>query len=409
MARRQTGKLQAVGLLKRSTGLHGDGGGLWLQVGPTGSKAWLFRFMLQGKAREMGLGPFPDVPLAEARQKAAEARALLRDKIDPIEARRALATARTASVLAAKTFKAAGDAFIEANKAGWKNAKHLQQWQNTLATYVYPKIGDTAVSEITTDDVLGIVSPIWTTKTETATRVRSRIEIVLDYAIVLKWRTAGNPARWRGGLERLLPRPTKVRKVKHHAALHYSELPAFMAALRVQNGIGPLALEFAILTAGRTGEVIGAIENEFDLESRVWRVPADRMKGGKPHHVPLSDRAVEILEGLSGTDRGFVFPGMKESKPLSNMALLATLKRMKRGDLTTHGFRSTFRDWCAEATSYPRDVAEMALAHSIPNKTEAAYRRGDLFEKRAALMRDWAAFCASGQTHRAPVPQVEAI
>lgn len=380
----------AVGRLK-DAGMYADGGGLYLQVTGSGAKSWIFRYAMAGREREMGLGPLHTVSLAEARERALEARKLKSSGVDPIEARRASRSLQKLEAARSITFKDAADAYIKANRAGWKNAKHAAQWASTLETYVYPVFGDFAVGAIDTALVLKVIEPIWTTKSETASRVRGRIETILDWATVRGYREGLNPARWRGHLDKLLPAKTKVRKVEHHAALPYRELPDFMAGpLAQQVGIGARALEFAILTASRTSEVIGARWAEIDLEARLWVVPAERMKAGREHRVPLSQGTCQIVAAMAEIRTSeFVFPGGNAEKPLSEMAMLATLRRMKRTDITPHGFRSTFRDWAAECTDVPGEVVEMALAHTVANKVEAAYRRGDLFEKRKDLMDRW--------------------
>jgi len=388
-------------------GTYGDGGGLYLNVGPTGGKSWLFRFMISGKAREMGLGPVHTIGLAEARERALAARKMRLDGTDPLEARRA-EKARKLAEAAAKaaslvSFRTAAEGYIEANKAGWKNKQHAWQWTATLKSDVYPVIGDVPVSEITTGHVTRILTPIWTTKAETAARIRGRIETVLDYARVHGWRTGENPARWKGHLDHILPARSKVSKVEHHAALPWGEIGGFMVKLEEEAGLAALALRFTILTAARTGEVIGATWGEIDLHAKVWTVPAERMKAGQEHRVPLTDPALAVLRAaakLRGEEKPAadapVFPGGKNGKGaagLSNMAMLALLRRLDRGDLTVHGFRSSFRDWASEATRHEQAVVEKALAHTIESKVEAAYRRGDLFEKRRKLMQDWATFC----------------
>lgn len=376
-------------------GYYFDGAGLYLQVAKGGSKSWILRYVLAAKAREMGLGSFVTFSLAEARVRATEQRQLIADGIDPIEAKQVrqrdtrLAKANTIS------FDQASAAFIAANEAGWRSNKHGEQWRNTLATYASPIIGDLPVGAITTPLVLRILQPIWASKTETATRVRGRIEKVLDWAKVQGYRTGDNPAAWKGHLSEALPKPSKVAKAAHHAALPWSEMAAFMQALRAMPGTAALATQLIILTATRTSEAIEARWSEFDLKAKVWVIPRDRMKGFREHRVPLSQQAIAVLEQVQWDKHGsdYVFPNVKLDKPISNMACLAVLKRMGRSDLTVHGFRSTFRDWAAESTAYPRDVCEMALAHAIEDKSEAAYRRGDLLEKRAGLMTDWAEFC----------------
>jgi len=395
---REIGKLSAVAVRgQNKPGLYADGGGLYLQVTEAGAKTWIFRFMLTGKRRDMGLGAVHTVTLAEARQTATEARKLIRDGIDPIETRRASKLAARAKAATAMTFRQCAEAYIRAHEAGWKNPKHAAQWPSTLESYVYPSIGPLAVAAVDTGLVLKALEPIWTTKTETASRVRGRIEAILDWAKVRGYREGENPARWKGHLDHLLPARGKVQKATHHAALPYDDMAAFMAALRQQQGNSARALELAILTACRTSEVIGATWGEIDLDKQIWTIPAERMKAAKEHRIPLSGAAVALLERMKNLVEGsFVFAGEKANKPLSNMALLMTLRRMKRDDLTAHGFRSTFRDWTAERTAYPAEVAEMALAHAVGDKVEAAYRRGDLFAKRARLMQDWADFCAIG-------------
>jgi integrase len=376
-------------------GYYFDGAGLYLQVSKGGSKSWILRYVLDGKAHEMGLGSFVTFSLADARLRATEQRKLIADGIDPIEAKRANVQARQLASANTITFDKACDDFIAANEAGWRSDKHGQQWRNTLKTYASPVIGDFPVSSVNTALVLKILQPIWATKTETAPRVRGRIEKVLDWAKVQGYRSGDNPAAWKGHLSEALPKPSKVADAGHHAALPWSEIGQFMAPLRAMPGAGSLAMQLIILTATRTSEVIESKWSEFDLEAGLWVIPKERMKGFREHRVPLSKQAVAVLAQVKWDNKtsAFVFPGAKLDKPISNMTCLAALKRMGRSDLTVHGFRSTFRDWAAESTAYPRDVCEMALAHAIEDKSEAAYRRGDLLEKRAQLMTDWADFC----------------
>lgn len=350
----------------------------------------------------MGLGPVHTVTLAEARETATECRRMLREGIDPIEARKVELHQRQLEAASSMTFRECAEAYITAHEAGWRNVKHAAQWRNTLKTYAYPKFGDLPVQAVDTGLVMKALEPIWYDKTETASRVRGRIESVLDWATARKYREGENPARWRGHLDKLLPARSKVQRVEHHAALGYDDMGAFMVALREHSGVSARGLEFLILTAARTGEVLGAKWEEVDLGKKVWTIPASRMKAENAHRVPLSPVAVTILEGmatLKETETAeYVFPGARKGRPLSNMAFLQLLKRMERGDLTAHGFRSTFRDWASERTAYPREVAEMALAHTIGDKVEAAYRRGDLFDKRQRLMEDWAEFCSTVPT-----------
>jgi len=357
-----------------------------------------------GKAREMGLGAFPDVSLAEARDRAAEARRLLRDGVDPIEARKTARTATAAAVAAAFTFEQCADAFVDKQSAEWKNAKHEAQWRSTLEKYAYPVIGKVLVRDVTDDHVLEILGPIWQIKTETASRVRGRIEAVLDYATAKKYRSGDNPARWRGFLDKHLPKPKKIAKVKHHPALPYAELGVFMAGLKIQEGMGARALEFAILTAARSGEVRGATWGEIDLVAGIWTIPAGRMKAEKEHRVALSAAAIKLLKALPRIDDcDLLFPSSKNTA-LSDMTLTAVLRRMGRNDITAHGFRSTFRDWAGETTAYPREVIEHALAHQLKDKAEAAYARGTLFEKRRRLMADWGKYSATKRVPASVTP-----
>jgi integrase len=376
-------------------GLYADGLGLYLQIATGGSKSWIFRFMRHGQAKKMGLGSTHLVPLKEAREKAFELQRKLMAGVDPIKERDAEQLAAQIAEAKAMTFEECATTYIASHRAGWKNLKHASQWQATLDAYVFPHFGKLPVSEVDVGLVMKALRPIWTTKPETATRVRGRIESILDWATAHGYRTGENPARWKGHLDNLLPKRSKVAKVKHHAALPYSEIGGFMSDLRAMEGVSPRALEFAILTATRSGETLSARWSEIDMENALWVIPADRMKAEREHRVPLSKRALEILENIPREkDNDFVFIGNRGKGGLSSMALLMTLRRMKRGDLTAHGFRSTFKDWAAEQTAYPNEVSEMALAHVVGDKVEAAYRRGDLFEKRRRIMADWAAYCA---------------
>jgi integrase len=405
---RRSNKLTALAVSRQSTpGRYADGGGLYLQVAAGGTKAWLFRYMRDGEARAMGLGPIDIVPLADAREKARECRRQLLDGADPIAARRDERQRKRAEAARGITFEECAEKYIAANKSGWRNAKHAEQWKSTLETYAYPVFGKLDVAAVDTVLVLKAIEPIWSTKTETAGRVRGRIESVLDWAKARKHRQGENPAQWKGHLDKLLPARSKVARVKHHPALPFAEISAFMADLRGRDGISPRALEFTILTAVRTNETIGARWSEIDLRARTWTVPAERMKGEREHKVPLSARAVAILADLPREAHGsdFVFIGDVAGAHLSNMAMLTLLQnRMGHPDITVHGFRSTFRDWAAERTNYPNHVVEMALGHAIEDEVEAAYRRGDLFEKRRRLMNAWAEFCATTPARGAVVP-----
>ncbi len=390
-------KLTALRISRElAVGMHADGGGLYLQVTGAGAKSWIYRYSLRGKPREMGLGSLNSVSLANARTEAKLCRGLRQRGLDPIEARKAERAQAALDDAKAITFKEAAERYIAAHRAGWKKAKHALLWENTLKTYAYPVMGKVSVQAIDTALVLKVLEPIWTAKPETAGRVRGRIEAILDWAKSRGLRQGENPARWRGHLQYQLPAQSKVRRVEHHPALPYAELPDFMRKLREEVGIGAQALEFTILTAARTGEIIGATRAEANVTDKLWTVPGVRMKAGKEHRVPLSARALAILKDVTAPENGdhaFIFPGGKHGRPLSNMAMASVLRRMKRDDITVHGFRSTFRDWAAEQTNYPNEVVEMALAHAVSDKVEAAYRRGDLFEKRRLLMADWTTFC----------------
>ncbi|MFC3725939.1 tyrosine-type recombinase/integrase [Neoaquamicrobium sediminum] len=394
---RAINKLTARGIDAISKpGLYADGLGLYLQVSPSGTKSWIFRFMQNGRSRKMGLGPVAVLSLKQAREQAQECQSHLLVGRDPIEVRNEQRRQTQLQQAKALTFKEASNLYIAAHRAGWKNLKHAAQWKATLETYAYPVFGDWLVSSVDVGAVLRVLEPIWTEKPETASRVRGRIESVLDWATARGYRLGDNPARWRGHLDKLLPARSKVQQVKHHAALAYPELPEFMIKLRAVDGVAARALEFAILTAGRTGEIIGARWKEIDRDNAMWTIPGERMKARREHRVPLAPAAVSLLDALpveKGSD--FVFIGSKERSGLSNMALLMTLRRMKREDLTVHGFRSTFRDWAAETTAYPHELLEMALAHVVSDQTVAAYLRGDMLEKRRRLMADWADYCAS--------------
>lgn len=409
-------KLTALGVERQKiAGLYGDGAGLWLKVTTGGSKSWILRYTFGGRERWAGLGPYPDVSLEEAREAATDLRKKVRSGTDPIDEKRERAAAARANSAKAVTFDWCAHEYIKAHRAGWSNPKHAQQWENTLAQYASPKIGKLDVARIDTAHIIMVLTQddLWTTKTETASRLRGRIECVLAWAATRKFRAGDNPARWKGHLDTLLPAPSKVSKESHHAALPWQRMAEFIAALRKIEGNGARGLEFAILTAARSGEVRGATWSEFDIEAGLWTVPAARMKAGKEHRVPLSARALEILLHMRGDNRRdpdeLVFPGMKRSTPLSDMTMTATIRRLHDADtkaggegfidpklrrvVTAHGFRSSFRDWAAETTAYPHEMCEMALAHTIGDKAEKAYRRGDLFAKRRRMMADWAKHC----------------
>jgi integrase len=377
------GRLTARKVETARAGKYSDGGNLYLIVSATGARKWVLRFTWRGKAREMGFGTPATVPLADAREKAAHARRKVAQGIDPINERK-----RTRGV---PTFGEMADQVRESLSAGFRNEKHKAQWKSSLATYAAP-LKDKAIDTIATDDVLAVLKPIWTDKAETASRVRGRIEKVLDAAKAKGFRQGENPARWRGHLDHLLPRQSKLAR-SHHAAMPYEHVAAFVGRLRESDSLTALALEFCILTAARSGEVLGARWSEIDLESKVWTLPPERMKAGRDHRVPLSERAAAILRQLAETRTGdFVFPGQRKDKSLSDKAMDRTLRRMT-ADITVHGFRSSFRDWAGNETSYPRDLIETALAHVIGDKAEQAYRRSDALEKRRKLMEAWAVYC----------------
>lgn len=391
-------------------GRHADGGGLYLLVKDSGARSWVYRFMLNGTARDLGLGPAAGsdaISLAVARDKAAALRLEVKAGTDPLLERNRKAAEAAAQAqafkIASTTFKAVAERYIADNRAGWRNPKHRQQWENTLAAYVYPVIGDMPVADVGKSHVLEILEPIWKAKPETASRIRGRIETVIDAATARELRTGENPARWRGHLAHVLPKRSRLTR-GHHRALPYADLPAFVEKLRSRKAMAALALEFTILTAARTGEVIGATWEEIDFAKQVWTVRAHRMKAGREHRIPLSPRAIEILESVKPMGTAFLFAGERGGK-LSNMAMAMLLKRMGT-EVTAHGFRSAFRDWAAECTAYANEVCEAALAHTIGNRVEAAYRRGDLFEKRARLMGDWADYCSKGTSTGATVTPI---
>ena len=370
--------------------------GLGLQVTKSGAQSWVLRFRIAARQREMGLGSFPTVGLAAAREKARQLRSLVSDGGDPIAMMQAKESAALAERQAQKTFSEVAAQYIAQHEKSWKSAKHQAQWASTLRTYAEPSIGKLLVRDIKPTHVIGVLEPLWTTKTETATRVRSRIELVLDYATARGFRDGLNPARWKGNLDAAFPDASKVAPVRHHVAVAVKDAPLFMKRLKGQQGMGARALEFAVLTAARSGEVRGATWSEVDLKAMLWTVPASRMKAGREHRVPLSKEAAGLLAALPGDHLpdDYLFPGMRG--PLSDMSLTAVLRRMKVA-ATAHGFRSTFRDWVSERTEYSGEVAEMALSHAIGDKVEAAYRRGDLLAKRLALMADWASFLAGAR------------
>lgn len=391
-----------VASLKRP-GMVSDGLGLYLRIASSGTKSWVFRFTRGGRAHDMGLGPAHTVTLSDARAKAADCRKLLIEGKDPIEVRRLDCARRQLEELGSLSFQECAERYMASHDSKWRSQKHRAQWKATLSKYAFPLLGLLPVSAVNTQHVLRAVTPIWSEKPETANRVRGRIETVLDWASASGFREGANPARWRGHIDKLLPSRPEVRLVRHHSALPFLAINEFMAELRTHSTVAAKALEFTILTAARTSETLGAQAGEFDRARGIWTVPGARMKSGREHRVPLSAAALDLLarvRELCG-QRTTIFPNLQTGRPLSNMAMLSVLARMQRFDLTVHGFRSTFRDWAAERTNFQNEVIEMALAHSIGDKVEAAYRRGDLFEKRLRLMEAWADFCgqpiAAGQ------------
>lgn len=400
----------------KKPGDYGDGGGLYLQVSPALTKSWLFRYSRSGKERWKGEGPYPDVGLAAARDAASANRQLLRQGTDPIDHRDAQRLARRLEEAKSVTFRQCADQYIAAHKAGWRNTKHAAQWGATLETYAYPVLGDLPVQAIDTDHVLSVIEKLWLEKPETAQRVRQRIEAVLDSATARKKRIGENPARWRGHLSKLLPKRSKVRAVVHHAALDYRDMPAFFEDLQKRTAVSARALAFTVLTAARSGEVRNASWSEIDLRQAVWTIPREHTKSGREHRVPLSTAAVSILRAvvpLRGDDVSLLFPGdakadrsayarhagddltqERRPAPMSENTMRKYLQDdMGREGVTVHGFRSAFRDWGAETTSYPRELLEAALAHVLRDKTEAAYQRGDMFDRRRLLMEAWAQYC----------------
>ena len=380
---------------KLKPGLYSDGLGLYLQVRSDTSKSWIFRYRANGKLRDMGLGPLHSLSLAEAREKAAACRSMRLNGLDPIEERRRKERNERTDAIPVITFAQCAEAYIAAHRASWKNGKHAEQWSSTLRTYAYPVFKDIPVGRIDKDFVYKVLQPIWNTKNETASRLRGRIERVMAWAGAMGYRTGDNPALWKGHLEFLLAKRSSVAPIVHHAAMPIDDTPTFVGLLQRQETVTAYAFEFCILTATRTSETIGMRWDEIHDDGTMWTIPGERMKAGRDHRVPLSDRAQAIIAEMKKIHiSDFVFPGRVADRPLSTMAFLELLRRLGRTDITAHGFRSTFRDWAAERTDFPNEVVEMALAHTISNKVEAAYRRGDLFEKRRALAQAWADFCA---------------
>jgi integrase len=394
------GRLSAIKVakIKGPPGYFADGANLYLRVAPGGSRGWIFRFTIGGRTRDMGLGSYPEISLASARALADNFRKHVKAGIDPIEHRRAERAAQRVAAAKNLSFDECARDYIKEYESSWRNTKHRAQWASTLKRYTSPVFGKLPASSVDVALVLKALKPIWNSKPETASRVRGRIEAVLDWARVHGYRVGENPARWKGNLKGALPNHANKRNVEHYAALPFSEIGSFMATLRERSDVGASALEFTILTAARSSETLGATWGEFDFQNKVWTVPAARMKASREHRVPLSPPALALLDRMRNIrDREFLFPGSRAGQPLSAKAMLMTLRRMGRVNLTVHGFRSTFRDWAAERTNFPREVVEMALAHRIGDQTEAAYWRGDLFDKRRRLMTLWAEYCTTSR------------
>lgn len=388
-------------------GTHAVGGvpGLNLRVQDGGTRSWVMRYVVEGKRYQMGLGAFPEVGLAEAREKARVVRKLCMDGHHPLKYRKAMASQRAAEQAKLRTFKEAAEAYIDAHGHTWKNSKHRSQWVSTLENYVYPVLGELLVQDVDQVHVLKVIEPIWRSKNETAARIRGRIELVLDYAKASGFREGENPAAWKGRLDKLLPQPSKIKQVNHQRALGFKDMPSFMSRLGQVEGVSARALAFLAVCAVRSGEVRGALWSEIDFEQKIWTIPATRMKAGVEHRVPLSKKAIELLKATPRFEGcNFVFPGRKQ-QALSDMSLSAVMRRMAV-DAVPHGLRSTFRDWAGEVTDFPREVAEAALAHTLGNKTEAAYRRGDALEKRRLMMEAWAGYCFPTSQASAGIPSM---
>jgi integrase len=387
-------------------GAYPDGDGLYLQVRDSGAKDWFYRYEVAGKGRKRGLGSYPTISLEQAREDALECRQLRKRNIDPIEHAKDLELEKSLKKAKSTTFNECADSYIDTHKHGWKDERHEYQWRKSLENYAYPVIGDLPVQSIDIDLVMKVIEPIWFDKTETASRVRQRIENILDWATVRKLRAGDNPALWRGRLDKLLPKRSKVQKQIHFAAMDYRDVPEYFRSLRSMDTIASRALAFTVLTATRTSEARAVTTDEIDENGKAWIIPDSRMKAHREHRVPLSSEALKIIEEVKPFKRHtdeFLFPGLSRNKPISASSLLKIIKRHD-DSLTVHGFRSSFRDWCAEQTSFPREVAEAALAHTVKDKTEAAYQRGDLFEKRRRLMDQWAQYCLKGKVEAKVVP-----
>lgn len=397
-------RLSAIKVSKTNkAGWYADGAGLYLQVSKTGSRSWVYRYEIAGKERRHGLGSYPTQSLDDARTDADRCRKLRRQGIDPIEYKKQKNANQRLDNAKAFTFKQCALSYIDSHKLGWKNPKHEMYWRNTLETYAYPIIGELSVQHVDTGLVLAVVEPLWGTKTETASRIRQRIENILDWAKVRGYREGENPARWRGHLSTQLPERSKVQKVKHFPSMPYAKLPIYFNELRQVNTIAAKALAFTILTATRATEARECRWSEIDIKEKTWTIPPERMKGGNEHRIPLPDETLKILKEIKGYDSELLFPGIKHGQSISEATIRKLLRKSHDG-LTVHGFRSSFRDWCAEMTAYPREVAEAALAHTLGNATEAAYQRGDLFAKRFKLMNAWSTYCTTDKVESEVIP-----
>jgi integrase len=404
---RKLNRLNALGI-KRATkkGLHADGGGLYLRIAEGGTKGWIFRYVRNGRARDMGLGSINALSLAQARERAAECRTFLANDIDPIQRREVERQSQELTAAKTKTFRQCAEAFIDSHEASWTNATHRRQWRVSLEQHVYPALGSVQADKIDTALVMKAIEPIWRKRNTTAARLRTRIESILDWAKTMGCRTGENPARWRGHLENLLPKPKRVHRIKHFVALPYMDIGAFLEKLRYRDSDQSRLLQFLILTGARSGEATHATWDEIDLEAKTWTIPATRMKAKADHRVPLSEDALAILEKMKESRQGdYVFPSWRQGRPMSHRTIRVLAQEIAADDaITVHGFRSTFRDWAAERTNFPREIAEKALAHAIGDETERAYQRGDLFEKRRRLMDAWAQFCSTPVADNTVVP-----
>jgi integrase len=417
MAREKLTELKVKSLNR--PGRYGDGGGLWLQVRDASkpdrppNKSWLFRYTMGNRQRQLGIGSYPLIGLKDARAASLVAARSVHAGRDPIGEKRARKAEAAKVAAEAMTFKGVAELYLAAHESTWRNPKHRWQWRQTLEAHVYPTFGGWPVAEVDTGAVMKVIEPLWHAMPETAGRLRGRIETILDYAKARGWRTGDNPARWRGHVASLLPPRAAVAKVEHHAALPYPDIGAFIARLALEEGTAATALAFTILTAARTTEAIGAQWSEVNLDAAVWTVPGARMKAGREHRVPLTPAALDALRAMlpsrAPSGAGFIFPGQRKGAGLSNMAMTALMRRMGHGRFTVHGFRSTFRDWAAERTTVAREVAEAALAHALKDKTEAAYQRSDLFEKRRRLMEAWATYCSKPEAPAGAVTPIRAV